>query len=208
MLWILYKLCSLQNIQNPKTAIFNISVVLGLITLIYTPTLLFIFVVFFALIITRPFKFPEWVMVFVGLSVPYYFIWSFLFINGIKNSSLLPVIDLAFPVIQFTKWEVSINILIGLLLLIGFIFIQQNSRKLLFQSRNNWTIIYFYLFIAILCPFLNNTSSIGDFIFMLPPICTIGAAFFFYQKKYIIPILVHLSLFSLSIYLSYVNIFK
>ena len=208
ILWILYKLCSLQNMQNPKTDIFNISVVLGLTTLIYTPTLLFILVIFFALIITRPFKFPEWVMVFVGILVPYYFIWSFLFINGIKNSSLLPVVDLAIPVIQFTKWEVSINSLIGLLLLIGFVYTFQNSRKLLFQSRNNWTIIYFYLFIAILSPFLNNNSSIGDFIFILSPICTIGAAFFFYPKKNRIPRLVHLLLLALSIYLSYVNVFK
>jgi len=208
ILWILYKLCSLQTMQNPKTVIFNISIVLGLTTMIYTPTLLFILVLFFALIITRPFKFPEWVMVFVGISVPYYFIWSFLFINGIKNINPLPLIDLAIPVIQFTKWEVLINILIGLLLLIGFVYIQQNSRKLLFQSRNNWTIIYFYLFIAILCPFLNNNSSIGDFIFILSPICTIGAAFFFYPKKNLIPSVVHLLLLAFSIYLSYVNVFN
>jgi len=208
ILWILYKLCSLQNMQNPRIGIFNISIVLGLTTLIYTPTLLFILVIFFALIIARPFKFPEWIMVFVGLLVPYYFISSILFIYGIKNNSLLPLVDLAIPVIQFTKWEVSINILIGLLLLIGFVYIQQNSRKLLFQSRNNWTIIYFYLFIAILCPFLNNNSSIGDFIFILSPICTIGAAFFFYPKKNLIPSVVHLLLLAFSIYLSYVNVFN
>ena len=208
ILWILYKLCSLQNMQNPRIGIFNISIVLGLTTLIYTPTLLFILVIFFALIIARPFKFPEWIMVFVGLLVPYYFISSILFINGIKNNSLLPLVDLAIPVIQFTKWEVSINILIGLLLLIGFVYIQQNSRKLLFQSRNNWTIIYIYLFIAILCPFLNNNSSIGDFIFILSPICTIGAAFFFYPKKNLIPSVVHLLLLAFSIYLSYVNVFN
>lgn len=187
LIWILSILCSLSNLQHAKTNIFNIGLLLGLATLIYIPSIFFVFLVLVAMSISRPFRLTEWVIIFLGLFTPYYFIASFNFLFDVSNAKLLPrMIGFHMPLLQFSKLQIVAMISIAIISCAGLYFIQNNMRRLLVQSRNCWSLVYVYLMIALVLPFLHSSSDFFDWVTLLSPIAAILGAFFFYSNSKLI----------------------
>lgn len=203
LLWILSKICGLQNAANSKTLLFNIGLIFGIAVLIDHPAYIFITVIWFALMLTRPFRLPEWLVVLLGGFTTYYFIGSWLFLNGKKINSLFPVLELGMPKINLSTWELSALSFLLLIALYSIYFIHVNMRKLLVQSRNSWTIIFFYLFISIFVSFFYAVSDYNDQVFVLAPLALISAACFFYtDQKWVVNIM-HWLLVAISIVINY-----
>jgi len=85
VIWILVKLLRLYDQSQPKTLEFNIGLILGLSIILYEPIAILIPVVLFALLIIRPFKLAEWLVLIMGILLPFYFIFTFVFFTGNIN---------------------------------------------------------------------------------------------------------------------------
>ena len=79
LIWIFYRMTTLPTIQRPAGAIFSIGVLIGIVTLLYRPAVVFVVLVLLALFIMRPFRLKEWAINLLGITMPYYFLALVLF---------------------------------------------------------------------------------------------------------------------------------
>ncbi len=208
LVWILSKLCGLQNATDPKKLLFNIGLIYGVASLIYQPSLIFLFVILFALLITRPFRLTEWVLLLLGGVTPYYFIVSWLFLSEKRIDHFIPSFKINVPTVDFIGWETFACVLILLILLYSMYSIHINMRKLLVQSRNSWTIIFFCFFISTFIPFFSISDNVSNWIYIACPLAIISAATFLYINQKWVIIGLHWVLVILSIFIGYFYMLK
>ncbi|MFT3904210.1 MAG: DUF6427 family protein [Niabella sp.] len=154
-----------------KTNIFNVGMLLSIATLIYLPSVLFLLIAFIALIMLRPFKLNEWLVLLLGVITPYYLLAALLFITDNFNVAYLyPGFDLFNPTIPHSIWIAGALFLLLMPLLTGFYYAQKHGGRMLIHIRKTWTLFVIYLIVGLAVALLNGTAEIDDFIFALAPI--------------------------------------
>ena len=131
VIWILVKLLRLYDQNQPKTLEFNIGLIVGLSILLYEPIAILIPVVLFALIIIRPFKFSEWLVLIMGILMPFYFIFTYVFLWGqlADFRHFLPKLDWKNPLVK-PELNVILSLLVmGVQLIAGFFYWQQEMQQ-------------------------------------------------------------------------------
>jgi hypothetical protein len=208
LIWILSKLCVLQNAVKAKTLLFNIGFIFGIATLTFQPAIFFIILLFFALLLTRPFRLTEWIILVIGTITPYYFLESWLFLTGKKIASWIPKIHIDFPVVMMSKWQLLTAVFVLLVLFYSMYLIHFNMRKLLVQSRNSWTILIFYFFTSIFVSFFASSANFTDWVFLLTPVAVISAATFLYIDQKWIIVTLHWLLVIMSFFIGYYDLLR
>jgi hypothetical protein len=74
VIWLFARLSKLFNHASPKTLLFNTGLVLGIAIICYHPFFILVVLVLFALAIVRPFNLNEWLVLLIGVMIPYYFL--------------------------------------------------------------------------------------------------------------------------------------
>ncbi len=197
------KLCKLHNDPSPKTSIFNIGLAIGATAFFYFPALIFILLALFGLAVARPFKMTEWLMVFVGVSTPFYFFGSWLFLTNNYKFYHLPAATISLPVLYQTRWAIVAIILVLICLFLGFAFIQNNLRRQVVQTRKSWQLVYLYLVVAAFIPFLSNSTGFSNWILMAVPVSMIMACALFYPEKRWFPLSMHWAMVLVALAISY-----
>jgi len=203
VIWIFLKLARLSVAQTPKTLLFNIGLIAGATILAYHPTYIIILVVFFALAIERSFKLVEWVVLLMGIILPFYFLGAWLYLSNQfhKINIYLPDIHFHLPIQQATIWLwLSISIL-GVILLASIYYNQANSVRMVIQIRKNWSVILILLILLLPVCFVFGNTSIEASALSLIPIAALAGNVFSYPKRLLFPNL----LFWLSILIAICN---
>ncbi len=203
LILIIARLCKLQHVQEANKIFYNIGLMLGLSILIYSPSIVFLLLIFFGLSITRAFRIPEWILVILGAFTPIYLLGSAIFLISNNVKLLNPILGVSIPKIYFSIYEWIALAIIFITAITGFVFIQQNMRKLLVQSRKSWIIFYLFLLFALLLPFLNIDSELMYYFFSLIPLSVITASAFLFPERRWFPVFSHWSLFILAIIMGY-----
>ena len=203
LIWILSKLCSLYNNPNARTSLFNIGMIMGLATLCYFPSIAFYLLIIVGITITRPFKLPEWLINFVGILTPYYFLGAWFFLTDRWQKYRLPGFAVTVPKFVATGWAYTSIIFVLVTIAIGMIFMQNNIRRLLVQSRKSWNLIYLYLLVAVFVPFLNAAHSFDYWILTAVPASAFAAAAFLFPEKKWFAFFIHWSLVALTVITGY-----
>lgn len=185
LIWIWSTLCSLQKNDSPKATIFNIGLVLGVASFVYYPAILFVILFIAGLAITRPFRITEWLIGLIGITTPFYFFCSWLFLSGQWSIFHLPHFLFVKPMLMQSKWTLVAIAFLTAGILIGFYFVQSNFRKLLVQTRKNWHLMYIYMLVAFAVPFVNSAGQFTNWVLLaVPSSLIVGAAFFYPEKKW------------------------
>lgn len=148
VIWILVKLLRLYDQNQPKSLEFNIGLILGISILLYSPIAILIPVVLFALTIIRPFKLAEWLVLLMGILLPFYFIFTFVYLtSGVQEfTHYLPRLDWKNPLI---KPNLKILLTLALILvqfLAGLYYWQEQQSRFIIQVRKYWGYYYWYLY--------------------------------------------------------------
>ncbi|MCO5239904.1 MAG: hypothetical protein M9904_07595 [Chitinophagaceae bacterium] len=192
LVWIWAMLSRLFNHPRPKTQVFNAGLVVGLASFLYFPAIGFSLLVFFALITLRPFHLGEWLVALLGLLTPYYFLFAFLFLNDTWNPlTYLPSVSVSFPAFLQDVWAWVAIILLMVPFLISGFYIQSNILRMLIQVRKTWSLMLFYLLIALLIPFVNFSSTFAYWILCALPFAAFHGYTFFYAPKKWLPVTLH-----------------
>ena len=201
--WVLVRSCQLHKSPKAGQALFGIGFAIGVASLLYFASMVFILLVMVALILIRPFRLSEWVLIFIGFLTPIYFVLSFLFLTDRSLSLIVPDLGSSLPnlVMQKTEWAALAIIL--LVVLSGWFLIQQNLLRLLVQSRKSWSIIFVFFLVALAIAFLNESPTNSNFLFILSPLSVCGAAAFLYPTRRWIPNLSYWALICLAIVTGY-----
>jgi hypothetical protein len=175
----------------------------GLSSLFYFPAIAFSILIIVAIIITRPFSLQEWVVALLGILTPYYFEASWLFLSGRWKSFSLPAVSVNVPIFHETLFASIAIAIILIIILTGMVFTQNNMRRLVVQSRKSWSLIYLYLAVSILVPFLNSTHNFDYWILTAVPAAAFGGAAFLYPERKWFSLLFHWSLVILTFILGF-----
>jgi hypothetical protein len=192
VLWIFILLSRLYNNQNPRTLLFNIGMLVSLTIIAYHPTAILIMVVLFALAVVRPFRLVEWILLLMGVLLPYYFLAAYLFltdqIKTIVNYS--PLLRLHYPVTHPDMWLwINLGFLLVALLL-GMVYWQRYNNRMVMQIRKNWSVMLVLLLILVIAPFLFEGAGMDTAILSLIPLSAFVANAFGYPKRLILPNLI------------------
>jgi hypothetical protein len=204
LIWIWYRMTSLYSNNNPKTAVFNISVLLGILPLIYSPAVIFLLLLVFALIITRPFRITEWLVAFLGFTAPYYFLFVVLYLsNQWQWSKIIPSVSFHLPQLPSSLWVTAGIIFMVLPFLIGSYYAQHNLNKMLIQVRKSWSLLLVLLMVSVLIILVNPGNNYLHWLPVVLPLAAFHAAAYYFPSKRWAPLLLHWVIFAFVIVLNY-----
>ena len=203
IIWVWSRMSKLYNEPSPKTSLFNIGMAIGISSFFYFPVISFSALVVVGLLITRPFKLPEWVVALLGLASPFYFLAAYVYITDKWQGYHFPGVAVTFPRFIESRWALAAIFIVLFISSTGFIYVQKNFRRQLVQARKSWNLIFLYLLIALFIPFINASHSFVYWILSAVPIAVIAGAGFLYPQKKGFPLILHWLMVAFVIAFSY-----
>ncbi|MEO5997156.1 MAG: hypothetical protein ABIN89_10465 [Chitinophagaceae bacterium] len=204
MIWIWYRMTGLYNNSNAKTTIFNVSVLVGLLPLIYSPTTAFVLLLVMAMIMNRPLDVTEWMVAILGIITPYYFLFVILFLSDQwQGSNVIPYLLFHLPKLPATVW---IYAGMGLLLvpfLSGGYFVQTNLNKMLIQVRKAWGLLLWFSLISIIIIFINPADTFMHWMLLLIPVAAFHASTYYYVASRWVASILHWITFAVAVVIQY-----
>lgn len=171
-----------QPVANSR--IFNIGLLLGIASFIFFPVVLFALAILMGMLILRPFRLNELLLLLLGLLPPFYFYAVYLYLTDkFTTAALVPFINFNVPDVDESLWKMISIVLIGIPFVAGGYYIQSHLRKMLIQARKNWSILLLYLLIAFMIPFTSEAKAFDNWIMALPPFAAFHACAFLYPPR-------------------------
>jgi hypothetical protein len=199
-----YRMINLYNTARPLGVIFNIGVMMGIVTLLYEPAIIYVLMIPFTLFIMRPFRIREWLTGFLGLTTPYYFLaLEPLVTNHWSWKHLVPSIRFDFPAMPSSVFITMSIILLVAPFIFGGYYVQTNLNKMLIQIRKGWSLLLLFLIISVMIILVNGGINYVNWVFGLMPLAAFHAAAYYYPEKRIFPLVLHWITFAYAVYLCY-----
>lgn len=203
LIWIWARLTNLNPAQGVKSTLFNVGFVVGICSLLYFPSIAFFAIVVLGLVIARPPRITEWVMVLFGLLTVWYFVFAILFLTDNLYS-------FKFPGVIFEGWRLDWNplqftgiVIIGVAFLLGGYFVQSQSSKQVIQVRKRWTFLFINVLLLLIVPFLKYHEGLPDWVMVILPLSAFVAAGFYYINSKLIRLVLHWGMVAYVLYCQY-----
>lgn len=204
LIWIWYGMVGWYNNNKPLSAIFNTSLLVGVLPLLYSPSIGFIVMVVLGVIITRPMRIGEWVVAAVGFLVPYYFLMVVLFLtDNLQPGGLLPKVSFHLPRLPESLWVTGGMLLMVVPFLVGGFFVQDNLNKMLIQVRKNWSLLLSVMLVGLIIILVNPGNTYQHWMLSCVPIACFHAATYYYPDKKVFPLILHWLVFAFCIIVNY-----
>lgn len=204
MILVFYRLINIQNTQRPGAAIFNVGIIMGIVTLLYQPAIIFILLMWLALFIMRPFRIQEWLINLLGITMPYYFLILALYLTNLWEwKKLQPELSFGLPAMPATL-ELTISLCLLILpFIIGGFLVNANLNKMFIQVRKGWSLLLLFLIISTLIILVNGGNNYVNWLLCAVPLTAFHAATYYFPPGRIFPPLLHWILFIYAIYVNY-----
>lgn len=194
LLAMLPQLFDLYTTQRPRSRAFSLGFLAGFASLLYTPVLILILLIWIALLVSRPFRLAEWILVLMGLLCPYYFLGTILFLlDKLTLSHIIAFPLLSYPHLLSHPWLLGGIIWCIIWFLYGNFKMQQAHMKMLIHVRKCWLILLAFSLVALTLPFLPGTFSLTGWLVALLPMCGFTAMALWHVNKTWFTLLIHLS---------------
>jgi len=192
LIWVFVRLTRLYNHPSPKALLFNTGMVLGIAIMCYHPFFIVVFLVLFALAIVRPFKINEWMVLLLGVLIPYYFAGSAAYLtdNFLYFFQLLPTISPGLPIRELNLYTITALALLGVSIFLGLVYWQKFNGRLLMQLRKYWSVLLLMLFLMICLPFLVSREGMNAGWLFIIPLSAFFSCFFSVPRRLVLPNLI------------------
>lgn len=204
LIWIFYRVSILYNSNKPGAAIFNVGLIMGIVTLMYQPAIVFSLFLLMSLLIMRPLRVREWLIGLLGLTTPYYFLAIVLYLsNQWEWKKLQPNISFNLPAMP-SSGIITVGIILLILpFIIGGFFVQNNLTKMLIQVRKSWSLLLVFLIVSMLIIVANGGNNYVNWLLCAVPLTAFHAAAYFYPSGRVFPLIMHWIIFGWAIYIGY-----
>ena len=189
IIWILVKLNRLYDQTQPKTLEFNIGMIVGSSILLYEPIAILIPVVIFALAIIRPFRLTEWLVLIMGIILPFYFIFTYVFLTDSAEAftAFLPKLDWENPLAALDAKSIIALSFMGLQLLIGLYFWQDQQNRFIIQVRKYWGVMLLTLVVTFFQPIIFSSQALYASAIVIAPLASFISFCYAGPKQLMIP---------------------
>jgi hypothetical protein len=180
MVWLWYRMIELYNNPNPKTSIYNVAVLVGILPLIFSPALAFILLLFIAMIITRPLLIREWMVALLGILTPWYFLLGILFLSDqLQVDKVLPMVSVHLPQRPGSVWITAGFGLLVIPFITGAYYVQANQSKMVIHTRKTWGLLIWFFLVSLVIVFLNQAGYVHLLLLLIPVACFHAAAYYY-----------------------------
>lgn len=189
IIWILVKLNRLYDQTQPKTLEFNIGLIVGFSILLYEPIAILIPVVVFALAIIRPFRLAEWLVVIMGILLPFYFIFTYVFLtdSAAAFTAFLPKLDWKNPLAGVDLKSAIALLFLGIQLLIGLYYWQDQQNRFIIQVRKYWGVMLLTLVVTFFQPIIFSTQALHASAIVIAPLASFISFCYASPKQLFLP---------------------
>ena len=184
LVWLYQNLSALYHSQSPKSRLFNAGLVIGIGALLYHPFIIMFAVAMFTLASMRTFKIQEWLVLFLGVTAPYYFFFAYEFLKGTWHPLRhIPTLGLGYSQISYDTYSLLAYGMIVLWTIIGLYHWGVNLRRMLIQGRKNWNIVLVFCLVTTVSLFIKTGTEADVFALAVFPLASFGASALVYLKK-------------------------
>jgi len=189
VIWILVKLLRLYDQNQPKSLEFNIGLILGCSILLYEPIAILIPVVLFALTIIRPFKLTEWLVLLMGVTLPFYFIFTFVILTGSFSNftRFIPRLDWKNPFVQPDLSVILALLIISIQLFVGLYYWNEQKTRFIIQVRKYWGVLLLVLILTLFQPIIFSAQALYASAIVLTPLACFISFGYSVPKSLLIP---------------------
>lgn len=186
LLFILFRILASSKDGSQLSTMFDLGMIVAVSTIVYFPSVLFLLILWIALIIFRPFDWREWTAVLIG----YLVITFFLAVYYFWNNQLLHFIAIWEPLTEVLPVFVKVQPLdyvvlfpIALAVILGTIQLRENFFKSYIQVRKTFIYLFVFFIIGLLSYYLKSDLRLNHFLVCVIPIATILAYYFVSANK-------------------------
>ncbi|HEY8396335.1 MAG TPA: hypothetical protein VIK80_00255 [Flavihumibacter sp.] len=204
LIWVWYGMIGWYNNTRAMGAIFNTCLIVGILPLLYTPSIAFVVMVILGIFITRPVRIGEFLVALIGFMAPFYFLMVVMYLTDHWNpAELLPSIQFHLPRLPASLWITGGMLLLVIPFLVGGYFVQDNLNKMLIQVRKNWSLLLVIMLVGLLVILVNPGENYQHWMLSIIPIACFHAAAYFYPERRMFPLILHWILFAFAIAANY-----
>lgn len=192
-LFMLLALIRLMNTYKKETAyseVFDTGMFIALAAIFYTPSFVFIFVLWAGLVIIRPFIWREWIISLFGFATPLLFFVFYYFWNGILDTLVSQVIQntviAPHKSFQWVSFSIDEYIQICILLLAGFFSfgkLLDDLGKSTVRIRNNLLLLFYFILLSLVSIIFAPGYSISYLSFLSIPFSIFISNYFLFARK-------------------------
>jgi len=197
----LANLLTTYKLPNATVYIFNTGFFIGVASAIYTPYFTYILFGIIALLLLRSFRILEKLQFFIGLSLPYFLLFTYKYWNDIKFADLDFVNEIFFriPTLNGENLVVFYVSVVILILCVGFAIFNYPSftSKKSIQSQKKIDIIYWFMFFTLVAFLIFKTNGSLHLISLVLPLSLIIGIYLSDSKRIILNELVHIFIIAL-----------
>lgn len=182
---IFVSLSKLYGSKRPSILLLNTGTLIGVSMICYHPSFILVFVALFALLIIRPFKASEVVLLIFGVATPLYLFGSALYINNNLDIliNILPHFQFSLPISKSDWWLWIKFSFVVILLIQGMNYWNNENSRMVIQLRKNWAALMVMLFFMLPVPFLFRGVGLEAAVLSLVPLAAVISNGFIYPKK-------------------------
>ncbi len=203
LIWVWARLTNLSTSQGARSTLFNVGIVVGICSLLYFPAISFFAIVILGLVISRPPRVTEWIMVLFGLLTVWYFVFSILFLTDQLYSYKIPAIALESWKLNWNPLQFTGMVIIGFTFILGGYFVQAQSSKQVIQVRKRWTFLFINALMLLFVPFLKLHEGLPDWVMVTLPVSVFIAAGFYFIHSKIVRAVLHWGMVAFVLYCQY-----
>ncbi len=153
---------SVYKLDKTFSPVFNGAFYLSVATIFYPPFIIFIGMCFICLLVLRTFILREWILVFIGIILPYFFYISLLFLSD-KNMQQ-PALNLAnsfhAPSIPaYMKGSFLINFSVGLIAVFTLIFFLIKTVSNIIKTQKTFVVFLWLFLLSVPTWFIVSTGG-------------------------------------------------
>lgn len=188
LLLALDRLISTYRYDNLSYQVFDAAFLIGLAATFYPPLFFLLLFLLLTLPILRPFYWREWVMVFIGMAIPFYFTFAILYLFDKPESNhffstYIDLLTFSCHKLQTSTTTSIVLSFVALILLVAILHLLRMMGNIKILARKSYYI--FFLLIIHLAMLYWLVPQVGNEIFILLAIpVSYIMAFYFQSARY------------------------
>jgi hypothetical protein len=190
MLLAVYKLMQTYRKETAYSEAFDTGFFISLAVLFYIPSIVFVLLLWIGLIIIRPFVWREWMISFLGLTLPWIYLIFYYFWNSKLDALEYDAIyyTLIAPRKSFNALRFSLSEYVQMALLLFAAFFSagrflRDLRKGTVRTRSNLLLILYFFILSFVSIFVAPEYSIPYLSFLSIPFSIFFSAYLLFSKK-------------------------
>lgn len=184
-IWMLEKLFSIYKQTDIKALMFDLGMIVALGSLVYFPFMSMILLLWFGLIIYRPFNWREWASTILGFATIYFLLGVVYFWldRTPKFIKIFEPLSYAFPTeLSLNTYDYIVIIPILITLLFFLFVLKDHFYKSIVHLRKSIQLLFFMILLTFGSFYLNDHITINHFLMCIPAV-SIYMAFYYTNSK-------------------------